>query len=113
MRLEERRERFINEAIAAGKIPEGRGDHYRRAWNENPVAAERLLAELAPGLLASGERPAVEPTRCIGPPLPAAQGEAVEAGGLPDDWFPGPKGTRAKRAEAEGGRQRVTKADDE
>ena len=63
--LEARRDRVVEQAIEAGKIPPERREHYRRAWNENPVATEALLAELAPGLAPKRD----------------------DEGGLPRAWF--------------------------
>jgi len=85
MKLEERRERVIDEAVKATKIPESRREHYRRAWNKDPIATEALLRELAPA---------------FGP----SEVAATEAEGLPAEWFGGsPAATRpAGDVEAEG-----------
>jgi hypothetical protein len=105
-RLEARRERLINAAIAANKIPESRRDHYRQAWNKDPGVTEALLAELAPGLTPSGEVPAsVRRTRRVGPLPPAA--EEVAAEGIPTEWFGGrrdapPSAEPASDVEADG-----------
>ena len=66
--LIERRERVLAEAVAAGKIADERREAYRRMWNKDPVATERLLAELAPGLAA----------------IPSISAEQP----LPREWFP-------------------------
>jgi len=76
MKLEERRERVIDEAVKATKIPESRREHYRRAWNKDPIATEALLRELAPAVA----------------PIEAG---ATEAEGLP--WVPIPDPARRGR----------------
>jgi hypothetical protein len=45
---EYRRERIIDEAIAAGKFGAGRRQHYRQLWDADPRGAERLVASLEP-----------------------------------------------------------------
>jgi hypothetical protein len=42
-----RRERIIEEAVAAGKFGEGRRQHYRNIYDADPAGAERLIALLA------------------------------------------------------------------
>ncbi len=102
--FEQRRDQVVEAAIAAGKIPPERREAYRSAWDSNPVATERLLAELAPGLpLEGGGLPEQwfgsrrVKARGSGPPSappPAAKASAAE--GLP--WVPRRKAARAGRA---------------
>jgi hypothetical protein len=44
MRDLQRREQVLASAVAAGKIPESRKDHYTRLWDANPERTEQLLA---------------------------------------------------------------------
>lgn len=47
---EYRRERVLDEAVAAGKFSADRVEHYRGRWNRDSEGTERLIASLAPGL---------------------------------------------------------------
>jgi hypothetical protein len=123
--LEERRNRVVEAAIEAGKILPERRNHYRAAWNRDPVATEALLRELAPGLplAASASAPEDEglpaswfPSLRAKPESPSSGGQAsrtlpAAAGeGLPDEWFPK---VRARKVRAAAGWQRVTIDKDE
>jgi hypothetical protein len=85
--LLKRREWILDQAIAANKILPERRAAYARMWNQDPVATERLLDELAPG-------------------FPLRRQANVVGEGLPSAWF-GAKSTRpqppsAAQVEAEG-----------
>ena len=73
--LIERRDRIIEAAVASNRIPPERADYWRGRWAADPVAVERLLAELAPG-------------------IPTRSSEANAEEGLPSRWFGG-RQTRA------------------
>ena len=78
--LIERRDRIVEAAVASNRIPPERADYWRGRWAADPVAVERLLAELAPGL-----------------PSSSSIGDPEE--GLPSRWFGG-RQTRAAAGRA-------------
>jgi ATP-dependent protease ClpP protease subunit len=68
--LTEHRDRTIQAAISAGKIPPARKEHYEAAWKGDASGTEQLLATLAPGLVPVEERghaqtPAEETTATV------------------------------------------------
>ncbi len=77
-----RRDRIVEAAVASSRIPPERADYWRGRWAADPVAVERLLAELAPGL-----------------PSSSSVGDPEE--GLPSRWFGG-RQTRAAAGRAGG-----------
>jgi hypothetical protein len=102
--LAKRREWILDGSIRANKILPERRDAYARMWNQDPVATERLLDELAPGFPQPGQaqaNPGVGeglPRAWFGanatrPDLPSAA--QVEAEGLP--WVPRRKSAQAGR----------------
>lgn len=52
----EHRDRTISAAIAAGKIPPARKEHFEAAWQADATGTEQLLSALAPGLVPVEER---------------------------------------------------------
>ncbi len=49
--LTEARDRAIEDAVRAGKIPPARRDHWQKAWAADPDGTRQTLASLAPGLV--------------------------------------------------------------
>lgn len=50
------RDRIVNEAVASGRIPPARRDHWRAALDADPEGAAASLASLAEGLIPLTER---------------------------------------------------------
>ncbi len=97
--LVERRDLHIEAAVASNRIPPERADYWRGRWAADPVAVERLLAELAPGLPSSssvGDPEEGLPSRWFG----GRQTRAAAGVGEPGSSFPGP--SPAARAVAQG-----------
>ncbi|WP_326829688.1 phage protease [Streptosporangium sp. NBC_01810] len=49
--LTESRDRAIDDAVKAGKIPPARVEHWQKAWAADPDGTRQTLASLAPGLV--------------------------------------------------------------
>lgn len=57
--LEEERERFLGEAVKAGKFAPARLEHWRGAYKADPEGAKAAIAGLAEGLIPVGEQGAI------------------------------------------------------
>ncbi len=100
--LIERRDRIVEAAVASNRIPPERADYWRGRWAADPVAVERLLAELAPGLPSSsvGDLEEGLPSRWFGGrQTRAAAGRAGEPG---SSFLPGPSPAAWDAAEGQG-----------
>jgi hypothetical protein len=61
---EYRRERVLDQAIASGKFPEARRQHYRNSWDRDPAGTEQVIAGLVGvPLLASIAQSEAQPQR--------------------------------------------------
>lgn len=53
LRLSEVRDAVIEAAVSDGKFTAARAEHYRKAWDADPEATNRLIGRLAGGLTAT------------------------------------------------------------
>jgi hypothetical protein len=72
---ERERERFLSDAVKAGKFPRARLEHYRTAWAADADGTRSVIDKLAPGLVPVEEQGAAGETD-----------PKVEAAAYPDNW---------------------------